>query len=107
MNMLPVDDGAGLLRHIDALCALARYFKSLSSAGEYRFLPLDYKINSLLLLLLFVVVGVPLGFALGNSFRRRGIFDRISLLSSQTLEGRYLFHYKRNEYILYLPPIID
>ena len=48
--MLPVDDGAGLLRHIDALCALARYFKSLSSAGEYRFLPLDYKINSLLLL---------------------------------------------------------
>ena len=27
--------------------------------------------------------GVPLGFALGNSFRQSGIFDRISLLSSK------------------------
>ena len=52
MYMLPVDDGAGLLRLIDGFCALARYFKSLSSAGEYDFLPLDYKINCLLLLLI-------------------------------------------------------
>ena len=35
---------------LSMLCC-PRHLKSSSSAGEYRFLPLDYKINSLLLLL--------------------------------------------------------
>ena len=38
-----------------------------------------------------VKIIVPSGFALGNSIRRRGIFDRISLLSS--LYGYIISHY--------------
>ena len=47
--MLPVDDGPGLLRHIDALCP--GHLKPLPSAGEYRVLPIDYIINSLFVFL--------------------------------------------------------
>ena len=39
--------------------------------------------------------GVPLGFAPGNSFRQRGIFDCISLLSSQYGYSRPVLYSKK------------